>query len=628
MAAKSTRKSPDPKDKNPQPDEKAADESAPKSSKGGWRKWSLWGLPLAGAGVMFAAGIIFWGGFNTAMEATNTLGFCISCHEMENTVYQEYKPTIHYQNRTGVRATCSDCHVPDPWFHKVVRKVEATRELYHKALGTIDTPAKFEAKRLTLAKRVWDSMKKTDSRECRNCHNFQSMNPEFQRPRARQQHMKAFETGQTCIDCHKGIAHGDVRKLLTEEELEELEKPIVAHIRPIPPSFIEGMKRAEEREAKEAAEEEAAKKAAAEALREQIEARAKEIAAKEIAAQAAKGAGQAGAAAPAAPASAEAAPGPSSGIDWSGVEAKTVTLFYPGQASFEWVLTGRDHGGARAFKTGDRCAFCHIKELDDMGAKMVSGEKVEPTPIPGKRGHIDVSVQAAHDDENVYFRFSWKDAPHKPAPFVDGGKMDPENQTKLAVMIAGTEIEHAELAGCWITCHGDSRYMPDHPTAEDIAAAPEAAERLDLADGMTKYLAESRTKIEVRGRRGKKRGGWNKLKTKEEVDQLAEAGTFMDLIRYRSGGDPENSMVLEERTVDGGAEVTAEGKLTGGTWTVVMSRALKPDTAGDINIEPGKLYTIGIAIHDNYTSARFHHVSLEYSFGLDNAEAEINAVKK
>ena len=100
------------------------------------------------------------------MEATNTLGFCVSCHEMEQTVFQEYKQTIHYTNRTGVRATCSDCHVPDPWVHKFVRKVQATGELYHKVAGTIDTKEKFEDRRLYLANRVWQAMKATDSREC------------------------------------------------------------------------------------------------------------------------------------------------------------------------------------------------------------------------------------------------------------------------------------------------------------------------------------------------------------------------------------------------------------------------------------------------------------------------------
>jgi len=92
----------------------------------------------------FVSGIIFWGGFNTAMEATNTEAFCIGCHEMKDNVYQEYKDTVHYSNRTGVRATCHDCHVPKPWIHKMVRKVQASNELLHKALGTIDTPEKFE----------------------------------------------------------------------------------------------------------------------------------------------------------------------------------------------------------------------------------------------------------------------------------------------------------------------------------------------------------------------------------------------------------------------------------------------------------------------------------------------------
>ena len=100
---------------------------------------------VVGASLFFMiVGVIFWGGFNTAMEATNTLEFCISCHEMEVNVYQEYKDTVHYSNRTGVRATCPDCHVPKPWIHKMVRKVQATNELFHKALGTIDTPEKFD----------------------------------------------------------------------------------------------------------------------------------------------------------------------------------------------------------------------------------------------------------------------------------------------------------------------------------------------------------------------------------------------------------------------------------------------------------------------------------------------------
>ncbi|MEN8167315.1 MAG: NapC/NirT family cytochrome c [Pseudomonadota bacterium] len=157
--------------------------------------------------VGIVAGIILWGGFNTAMEATNTEAFCISCHEMEATVYEELQDTIHFSNRTGVRATCPDCHVPKEWVHKFVRKIKASNELYHKIMGTLDTPEKFEEKRLELARNVWRTMKATDSRECRNCHDFESMDYDRQEERSAERHEEAEEAGYTCIDCHKGIAH-------------------------------------------------------------------------------------------------------------------------------------------------------------------------------------------------------------------------------------------------------------------------------------------------------------------------------------------------------------------------------------------------------------------------------------
>ncbi len=166
-------------------------------------RYSMGGLLLTGV----VAGVIFWGGFNTAMEATNNEGFCISCHEMRDYVYEEYKDTVHYSNRTGVRATCPDCHVPKEWTYKMMRKIQASNELWHKALGSINTPEKFEAKRLQLARNVWKTMKKTDSRECRNCHNFESMDYTEQGRRSVAQHEKGLVGDKTCIDCHKGIAH-------------------------------------------------------------------------------------------------------------------------------------------------------------------------------------------------------------------------------------------------------------------------------------------------------------------------------------------------------------------------------------------------------------------------------------
>lgn len=166
-------------------------------------KYSLGFLLVIG----FITGIIFWGGFHTVIEATNTEEFCISCHEMKDNVYKEYTKTVHYSNKTGVRAICSDCHVPRPWGYKMMRKIQASNELYHKMMGTVDTPEKFEAHRLTMAKRVWKTMKETDSRECRNCHRFDYMKLDIQDKTAAKKHSKSMEQGKTCIDCHQGIAH-------------------------------------------------------------------------------------------------------------------------------------------------------------------------------------------------------------------------------------------------------------------------------------------------------------------------------------------------------------------------------------------------------------------------------------
>jgi nitrate/TMAO reductase-like tetraheme cytochrome c subunit len=153
------------------------------------------------------AGLVFWGGFNTAMEATNSMAFCISCHEMRDNVYREYVKSPHYTNASGVRATCADCHVPREWGPKLVRKIQASNELFHHLRGTIDTAEKFEAKRAELAEHVWATMKANDSHQCRNCHSWEAMDFHRQTPRAREKMEEGRRDGKTCIDCHKGIAH-------------------------------------------------------------------------------------------------------------------------------------------------------------------------------------------------------------------------------------------------------------------------------------------------------------------------------------------------------------------------------------------------------------------------------------
>lgn len=160
-----------------------------------------------GAVVLLSAlgGILAWGGVNAGLEHTNTEQFCSDCHM--NDVVPEYRQTVHYSNRSGVKAICSDCHLPHEFIPKWTRKIQAAKELYAHVTGKVDTKEKFEAHRLEMAEREWARMKANNSQECRNCHNFDDMDFTQQKTVAQEMHSRAQDEGKTCIDCHKGIAH-------------------------------------------------------------------------------------------------------------------------------------------------------------------------------------------------------------------------------------------------------------------------------------------------------------------------------------------------------------------------------------------------------------------------------------
>lgn len=167
-------------------------------------------LRLASIGaVLLVVGAVLMIGGAAGLAWTNTETFCIGCHEMRDNVYKEFKGTIHDKNRSGVRAICSDCHVPREPLALLKRKVFATFEIWGKITGVIDTKEKFEKHRAELAQVVWRRMKLTDSLECRNCHKDSSMSPEKQSEKARARHAKAKREKLTCIDCHYAIAHDE-----------------------------------------------------------------------------------------------------------------------------------------------------------------------------------------------------------------------------------------------------------------------------------------------------------------------------------------------------------------------------------------------------------------------------------
>ncbi|GAB1575993.1 hypothetical protein BPNSA17_08260 [Bordetella petrii] len=264
--------------------------------------------------------------------------------------------------------------------------------------------------------------------------------------------------------------------------------------------------------------------------------------------------------------------------DWNAIKATEIILFYPGVSPVEWITKGTEHGGARALKKGETCLDCHSEEVTKMGQLLVSGEKIEPAPIPGKAPFINAKVQAAHDGEQLYLRFSWMQPKSSGAP-----AMDADNPVKITYLLeADSKVELAGLGGCWGACHGDARTMPG------------------ANDSKTKYVKGA---------------------------SLAD-GVYYDLNQWRSGENKAyDGYIASERVMEGGqALVNAVGTRDGDTWTVEFTRKFTGGE-GDVTLEPGKTYNFGVAIHDDSSIGRFHHVSLGYHLGID-AVADITAAKQ
>ena len=279
--------------------------------------------------------------------------------------------------------------------------------------------------------------------------------------------------------------------------------------------------------------------------------------------------------------------------DWSKTPSRTMKLFYPGQASLEWVMNRADHSAVPDIVDKKRsCAKCHEGDANEIGDKIVKGQPVgssksvlEPSPPKGKVGFIPVMFQSAYDADKIYFRFEW-------VPPQNGDKkLDLKNEVKLTMMFdGGGTVDGSNQNGCWATCHQDLRSMKE---GKD--------------DKKTKYLKD------------------------------ADLGSskFMDLIQYRSGKGEKavDGHVASSREMEGGKSlIKAEGKKEGNKWIVTFERSLAGLGKGDHSIAAGKVYNFGFAIHEDYTNARFHYISLGYQFGLDKAMPEvknyINVVKQ
>jgi cytochrome c-type protein NapC len=295
------------------------------------------------------------------------------------------------------------------------------------------------------------------------------------------------------------------------------------------------------------------------------------------------------------------APAAQAKVDWPSVPAKDVVLFYPGQSSWEWVMTPSDHPGADKFRGGKNCAECHTGDEKTMGDVLVSGKKNEASPIPGKPGSITAHVKFAHDSQNFYVHLEFAEGNQPNA------QMDKEFATKVSMMINDGGVPEANRAGCWGMCHDDAAKMPS------AGASTRAM-----------YLGKTRAQ-------STRQGGGDALKPADELAKLKGSGYEIEYweARLNPGSAPTaaNGIVFDRRTETKPTEVSAEASYSGGTWSVTLARKLQAGP-GFKDLVPGKRYTVGFAIHSGRTAGRFHYVSFEHSLVLDQGSADFVAVQK
>lgn len=290
----------------------------------------------------------------------------------------------------------------------------------------------------------------------------------------------------------------------------------------------------------------------------------------------------------------------SADIEWSAVPTRDVPVFFPGQGSWEWVMTEKDHSGAPKFREGKNCRGCHEGEEAEIGGRIASGEKLEPVPITGRTSALTLKVAMAHDADRLYVRLQW------PTHASSVPAQDPDHVARITLMLDDGHVKEATRAGCWGACHDD---------AIGMASASDAVE-------LTKYLGASRLKLS-------RSGGGSQFKSADEIEQLLQQGTFLEywqaLLVKEGSATAGSGYILERRHKQESTAVSTDATQANGQWTVILSRALVASQVGEKSLVPGNTYSVGFALHDDHSEHRFHLVSFEHSLRLDEGDADFVA---
>ncbi len=310
--------------------------------------------------------------------------------------------------------------------------------------------------------------------------------------------------------------------------------------------------------------------------------------------------------------------------NWSSVPKKEITMFYPGVASWEFLIS-KDHSlGARNIKKGKKsCVRCHVSdsgEYDIMTNDIATGKynmkksqkPFEPDPLPDKIGFFSSKVQTAYDDEHLYIRVEWNSVG---AGWLDKGLAEKGLGDRVALQI-NKDNKYFKKYGCMVSCHTYLETMPDSPAADEVRKHPYYAKK--KRDKLRLYTIYSRTDG----------GGWADIKPESELKALIKEGGLIDLWEGEIEGESvhsEDGWILEDRDKDKN-DITVSGGFKDGTYSVVFKRKLDTGDSRDVALKEGDEFSLAVAIHDNKAKKRQHYISFPFTIGIGTS-GDIRASK-
>ena len=288
-------------------------------------------------------------------------------------------------------------------------------------------------------------------------------------------------------------------------------------------------------------------------------------------------------------------------------QAKTITAFRPGQASYEYLAAGANHSGSGAFASSSThvCTSCHGS--NQSRPPFVSATFDEDDPVP-EMATVDITVQAAYDATKFYLKASWEaERPgltHGIKTYRDGAWVSNSTANEPG---AADELEEGEVfaaedrfgvmfmpeskdvstgisfhsAGCWVTCHADMDDMPEWNEDEEE---------------VTKYLKSSSPALGQYG-----------VSTGDSAANDAEkaAGAFPDMRHWRGGRSAgvqslTDGYVIGNRASDSGSHnytdnsfaEDANGWMYDAEWMADFIAENFPGYVGEteVNAFPGALW--------------------------------------